>query len=128
MAQAFANGVNCVHTVPQGIAQASLEYVRSIERERDAADSLPLENSHEVNDPAQSYPDHGDIPAEKPDIKLASDEEALESEHARIERLGRERPAKFKSFGAELAFCYSIIASQFMAVSSLPYPFTLYSG
>ena len=43
-------------------------------------------------------------------------EEVIESEQARIERLGRERPAKFKSLGAELAFCYSIIASQFMAV------------
>ena len=46
--------------------------------------------------------------------------EEIESEHARIERLGRQRPTKFKSFGAELAFCYSIIASQFMAVSSPP--------
>lgn len=45
-----------------------------------------------------------------------ADEEAPESEQARIERLGRERPAKFKSFGAELAFCYSVIASQFMSV------------
>ena len=34
-----------------------------------------------------------------------------------IERLGRERPAKLKSSGAEILFCYSIIASQFMAVS-----------
>ena len=39
-----------------------------------------------------------------------------EPDHAQIERLGRERPAKFKSFGAELAFCYSVIASQFMSV------------
>ncbi|KAL6721527.1 hypothetical protein ACLMJK_000631 [Lecanora helva] len=38
-----------------------------------------------------------------------------ESEQARVERLGRERPAKFKSLGAELAFCYSIIASQMLA-------------
>lgn len=44
-------------------------------------------------------------------------EDVLGSEGARIERLGRERPAKFKSVGGELAFCYSIIASQFMAVS-----------
>lgn len=35
----------------------------------------------------------------------------------RIERLGRERLAKLKSSGAEILFCYSIIASQFMAVS-----------
>ncbi len=47
------------------------------------------------------------------------DGEALESDRARIERLGRERPPQFKSLGAELAFCYSIIASQFMAVRSV---------
>lgn len=39
-----------------------------------------------------------------------------ESEEERIERLGRERPAMFKSLGAELAFCYAILASQFMSV------------
>ena len=49
-------------------------------------------------------------------LMITGDGEALETEQARIERLGRERPAKFKSAGAELAFCYSIIASQFMAV------------
>ena len=47
------------------------------------------------------------------------DEEAQESDRARLDRLGRERPAKFKSFGAELAFCYSVIASQFMSVRHL---------
>ncbi|KAL2056888.1 hypothetical protein ABVK25_002627 [Lepraria finkii] len=48
-------------------------------------------------------------------LMITGDGEAVESKQARIERLGRERPAKFKSAGAELAFCYSIIASQFMA-------------
>lgn len=43
--------------------------------------------------------------------------ESEEAERQRIERLGRERPPKLKSFGAELFFCYSVIASQFMAVS-----------
>ena len=38
-----------------------------------------------------------------------------ESEDVRLQRLGRERPAKFQSFRAELAFCYSILASEFMA-------------
>ena len=47
------------------------------------------------------------------------DEEAPESDRAHFDRLGRERPAKFKSFGAELAFCYSVIASQFMTVRHL---------
>ena len=44
------------------------------------------------------------------------DGEELETEEARIERLGRQRPAKFKSLWAEIFFCYSILASQFMAV------------
>ena len=47
------------------------------------------------------------------------DGEETDSENARMERLGRERPAKFKTLGAELAFCYSIIASEFMAVSTV---------
>ncbi len=47
------------------------------------------------------------------------DGEALESDRARIERLGRERPPQFNSLGAELAFCYSVIASQFMSVRSV---------
>ena len=53
------------------------------------------------------------------EIATPGDGEALDSDRATIERLGRERPAKFKSFGAELAFCYSIIASQFMSVRSV---------
>ncbi|ERF73405.1 hypothetical protein EPUS_08548 [Endocarpon pusillum Z07020] len=34
-----------------------------------------------------------------------------EDEKARIERLGRERPPKFKSLTAEICFCYSLLAS-----------------
>ncbi len=49
--------------------------------------------------------------------KAPGDEEAPESGAAHLERLGRERPSKFQSTWAEVAFCYSIIASQFMAVS-----------
>jgi len=56
------------------------------------------------------------VPANPTNQEETHGEEVLESESARIERLGRERPTKFKSFGEELAFCYSIIASQFMAV------------
>ena len=54
--------------------------------------------------------------AKNAEIAILGDEEASISDRARIERLGRERPEKFKSFGAELAFCYSVIASQFMSV------------
>lgn len=57
-----------------------------------------------------------DLPDKNENLPVPGEEEVIESEQARIERLGRERPAKFKSLGAELAFCYSIIASQFMAV------------
>lgn len=35
-----------------------------------------------------------------------------------IERLGRERPSSFTSIWSEVAFCYSIIASQFMVSES----------
>ena len=56
------------------------------------------------------------LPSKNENLAVPGGEELIESEQARIERLGRERPAKFKSLGAELAFCYSIIASQFMAV------------
>lgn len=38
-----------------------------------------------------------------------------ETEHDRIERLGRERPAQFSSIWSEVAFCYSVIMSQLMA-------------
>ena len=40
-----------------------------------------------------------------------------ESDRARVERMGREKPEMFKSLWAEVGFCYSILASQFMAVS-----------
>ncbi|KAI9824761.1 MAG: hypothetical protein M1832_001589 [Thelocarpon impressellum] len=41
--------------------------------------------------------------------------DAEESERARIERLGRQRPEIFRSRWAEAGFCYSVLASQFMA-------------
>ena len=50
--------------------------------------------------------------------------EESETETARIERLGRERPANFKSLWAEVAFCYSILASMLMAVSCAIPPFS----
>lgn len=43
----------------------------------------------------------------------------VELDRARIERLGRERPSKFKTLWAEIAFILSILASQVMAVSVL---------
>ena len=41
-----------------------------------------------------------------------------ESMQARIERLGRERPAKFKTAWTEIGFCFSLLASIVMAVSN----------
>lgn len=41
---------------------------------------------------------------------------------ARIERLGRQRPAQFKTIWAEIGFCFSLLASMVMAVSSIPCP------
>lgn len=40
-----------------------------------------------------------------------------ESAQARFERLGRERPAKFKSAWQEICFVFSIVMSQILAVS-----------
>lgn len=78
---------------------------------------IPAQNSAELQGHEKLKALRKSPPENNAAEKSHRDEEAPESEHARIERLGRERPAKFKSFGAELAFCYSIIASQFMAVS-----------
>lgn len=40
---------------------------------------------------------------------------------ADIERLGRERPAAFHTAFAEIGFCFSLLASMFMAVCSAPF-------
>lgn len=42
-----------------------------------------------------------------------------ESMQARIERLGRVRPAKFKTVWTEIGFCFSLLASMVMAVRNL---------
>ena len=47
-------------------------------------------------------------------INMCPDTDEIEEQ--RVERLGRERPAQFKSLWAEVLFVYSILASQFMAV------------
>ena len=77
-----------------------------------------LEKLESVKSPSQEpvQVPHLDLPSKSESLTIPGTEEVIEPEQARIERLGRERPAKFKSLGAELAFCYSIIASQFMAV------------
>ena len=51
---------------------------------------------------------------------MALDDGGAEGEgmQARIERLGRERPAKFKTVWTEIGFCFSLLASMVMAVSN----------
>jgi hypothetical protein len=44
-------------------------------------------------------------------------EDVEESPEARIERLGRQRPEKFKTIWAEIGFVFSIVMSQVMTVS-----------
>lgn len=58
----------------------------------------------------------GDL-SDKKDPEKQQDVGEVEPDHARLERLGRERPSNFKTLWAEIAFVYSISASQFMAVS-----------
>lgn len=40
-----------------------------------------------------------------------------ESDEARIERLGRQRPEKFKTLWSEIGFVFSVVMSQVMTVS-----------
>ena len=97
----------------------NLENDRSPSQEPVQVTHLDLPSKNEsVNGPSQEpvQVPHLDLSSKNESLAIPGTEETIESEQARIERLGRERPAKFKSLGAELAFCYSIIASQFMAV------------
>lgn len=48
--------------------------------------------------------------------------EGEESTQALIERLGRQRPAKFKTIWTEIGFCFSLLASMVMAVSDIACP------
>ena len=68
----------------------------------------PSHQSKTINSPDR----HQKIPK---DVEAAG----FEEEKARIERLGRERPANFKSIWSEVAFCYSIVASMIMAVGGI---------
>lgn len=93
---------------------------------REAASSVPIPSTaHNRND--QAYLDSSSLPAseisrdlltvEKTPIGVSDGGEAGgESADARIERLGRERPEKFKSMWAEVGFCFSIVMSQVLTV------------
>lgn len=47
--------------------------------------------------------------------------ESNESEHARVERLGRERPPSFGSWYSEYTLCFSVVMSQILAVCNPSY-------
>lgn len=89
-------------------AKSTMAYATTVEHPRDL-ETPPEERDHAEN-PDRSGPSMAEGGGEA---------KGEESERQRIERLGRERPEKFKSLGAEIFFCYSVIASQFMAVSLL---------
>lgn len=56
---------------------------------------------------------HDPVEQNASNLSNSVDEESAE---ARYERLGRERPAKFKSAWAEVGFCFSVVMSQILTV------------
>ena len=100
--------------IEESIENASLEQANQQDKDLHEKELGKLEENDASRESVQVPPP--DLPNKDGNLPVPGEEEVIESEQARIERLGRERPAKFKSLGAELAFCYSIIASQFMAV------------
>ena len=108
-----------VYHGPQDKIEKSIEDVTLAQSNRQDKD-LPEKGLGKLGDNDASresvHVPQSELPNKDENLHMPGSEEVIESEQARIERLGRERPAKFKSLGAELAFCYSIIASQFMAV------------
>ncbi len=121
MASAITVGVEHQGILPQLVCQTSVEENTQVRQEKDANKYTPDQGNSEQDRPEQVHAPRIALAGKEQHINLHHHEAAWESEKARIECLGRDRPAKFKSFGAELAFCYSIIASQFMAVSSTPH-------
>ena len=112
------NGIWQTETPPNGPAHLKVKELGSGEaRERRAEQEQIIQKQQPKSlDPAKTSRDVSlDLKENR-----RGDEEASELEGARLERLGRERPAKFKTVWAEVAFCYSILASQIMAVSGLP--------
>ena len=101
--------------IQKDIENVSLEQANRQDKDSHEKELGELENNNDASRESVQVP-LPDPPNKNEHLPAPGEEEVIESEQARIERLGRERPAKFKSLGAELAFCYSIIASQFMAV------------
>ena len=101
--------------IKKGMENLSLDQESRQDRDLYGNELEKLETDNSPSQEPVQVP-HLDLTSKSESLTIPGTEEVIESEQARIERLGRERPAKFKSLGAELAFCYSIIASQFMAV------------
>ena len=111
--------------------QSHVKPVMEVERNTNESTlrTITDQRSHDIEERKQIKSEEATIqPANAPpclpqgksaEMVKDGDAEAPESERARVERMGRERPTQFKSFAAELAFCYSVIASQFMSVSSV---------
>ena len=106
---------NLQEKINKGMEDLSLKQASREDTKLDGKELGKLENNNEPSREPVQVPQSG-LPSKNENLAVPGGEELIESDQARIERLGRERPAKFKSLGAELAFCYSIIASQFMAV------------
>lgn len=106
---------NLQNKIKRGIEDVSPEQANRQDKGLHEKKPWKLENDNDPRREPVQVP-QPDLPNKNESLAVPGGEEIIESDQARIERLGRERPAKFKSLGAELAFCYSIIASQFMAV------------
>lgn len=84
----------------------------------------PMAQVTGAGDSKQEIQEEGlqDVPID--DSKPASEVAVEETLEARIERLGRERPAVFRSLFHEIGFVFSISMSVVMAVSPHPIHFT----
>lgn len=91
-------------------------------------DDMVRKNSSRLHDPFHARPSREEVanssnqgtlgPQEKETRQQGTDSPALEeSDAARIERLGRQRPDVFSSLWAEVGFVFSISMSQVLSVS-----------
>lgn len=84
------------------------------------ASPKPSQEQPEASAPEHIRSANIEGPANKTVEKMGGNVE--ESEEARIERLGRARPEKFRSIWDELGFCFSVVMSQALTVL-FPNPF-----
>ena len=95
--------------------------IGSLQLSRHGSRPQPVAEGDSSNLPGLQSEAASDISRDAPvtaDSDKQQDSAESESIDARIERLGRDRPEKFKSIWAELGFCFSICMSQILAVST----------